>query len=132
MISDDMFIKSYLAFKYRMAMVTRILFRYKTTPRFRMFRQMTSQISCYCSFITTVFTLIYFRRSRCYKFFMISENVVIKRYFPIKYRMAMVTRVLFRCKTTPRFKMFRQMTSKISYCCSFITTMFTLMDFRRY
>ncbi|VEN45349.1 unnamed protein product, partial [Callosobruchus maculatus] len=80
-----------------------------------MFRQMTSKISCYCSFIITMFTLKYFRRNRCYKFFMISDDMFIKRYFPFKYRMAMVTRVLFRCKTRPRFRMFRQMTSQISY-----------------
>ncbi|VEN48342.1 unnamed protein product [Callosobruchus maculatus] len=67
MISDDMVIKRWFAFKYCLAMVTRILFRYNTTPR----------------------------RNRCYKFFMISEDMGIKSCFLFKYRMAMVTRVLF-------------------------------------
>ncbi|VEN45355.1 unnamed protein product [Callosobruchus maculatus] len=52
-----------------------------------------------------MFTLIYFIRNRCYKFVMISEDMVIKRYFPFKYGITMVTRILFRCKTTPRFRM---------------------------
>ncbi|VEN45356.1 unnamed protein product [Callosobruchus maculatus] len=79
-----------------------------------------------------MFTMMDFRRNKCNKFFMISEDMGIKSCFAFKYRMAMVTRVLFRCKTTPRFRMtFRQMTSEIRPYCSFITTMFTMMDFRR-
>ncbi|VEN45357.1 unnamed protein product, partial [Callosobruchus maculatus] len=89
-------------------MVTRVLFRCKTTPRFRMFHRMMRQSIYICSFITTMFTLMNFRRDRCNKFFEISEDMVIKRCFSFKYRIAMVTRI--PCNTTPRFRMFRQMT----------------------
>ncbi|VEN45353.1 unnamed protein product [Callosobruchus maculatus] len=133
MISDDMVVNMFFSCKCRIAIDTRILYRYNATPRFRMkILQMTSKIRRHGSFITTIFTLMDSRRNRCKNRFMIFDDMVIKMYFPCEDRMAMFTRVLFRCNATPIFSMkSRQMTSQVSYICSFITTMFTMMDFRR-
>ncbi|VEN45351.1 unnamed protein product [Callosobruchus maculatus] len=54
-------------------------------------------------------TMPFFKRNGCNKFFMISEDMVVNMCFPFKCRIAIDTRILilFRCKTTPRFRMFR-------------------------
>ncbi|VEN48343.1 unnamed protein product [Callosobruchus maculatus] len=76
MISDDMVIKRWFAFKYCLAMVTRILFRYNTTPR---------------SYI-------------CNKLFMIFDDMVIKKFLPSECRIAMHT--LYSFNMILSFKMF--------------------------